>query len=90
MSNVPFWSWAATAQRLADSSGIELGEMVLYGKGGSVRLGTRGQVEVRSDDQARANRLADECGRLKDENRSLMAENAELRRRAERLERGRR
>lgn len=34
--------------------------------------------------------LADECGRLADENRELKVENCELRRRIERLERGKR
>lgn len=35
-------------------------------------------------------RLADECGRLADENRELKIENCELRRKLERLDRGRR
>lgn len=37
--------------------------------------------------QQRANQLGDECGRLADENRSLLVENATLRRQVERLER---
>jgi hypothetical protein len=40
--------------------------------------------------QHRANQLADECGRLKDENRELLVENATLRRQVEKLGRGKR
>jgi hypothetical protein len=45
--------------------------------------------ESEDADRQRANALADECGRLKDENRALLVENATLRRQVERLERKR-
>jgi len=48
-------------------------------------------LKVRLDvERQRANRLADECGKLRDENRELLVENATLRRQVERLERRRR